>query len=142
MTRAVALGGRRDGMRGDGEAPQRVRRPRALAREPPGGAAGGASFVTPPSPRTRAQGYSGHAAWEDIGFAVDLLSVPVVGNGDVTSAALAARMLRETGCAGVMIGRGAVQDPLVFRRCRAGRWADENFLAGVRSGRFPGTRGR
>ena len=88
--------------------------------------AGGASFVTL-HPRTRAQGYSGHAAWEDVGFAVDLLSVPVVGNGDVTSAALAARMLRETGCAGVMIGRGAVQDPLVFRRCRAA--GDETFAA-------------
>ena len=70
-----------------------------------------------------------HAAWEDVGFAVDLLSVPVVGNGDVTSASLAAKMLRETGCAGVMIGRGAVQDPLVFRRCRAAL-ADENFRRG------------
>ena len=91
--------------------------------------AGGASFVTL-HPRTRAQGYSGHAAWEDIGFAVDLLSVPVVGNGDVTSAALASKMLRDTGCAGVMIGRGAVQDPLVFRRCRAAL-SDENFRRGT-----------
>jgi tRNA-dihydrouridine synthase C len=79
---------------------------------------GGAEFITL-HPRTRAQGYSGRADWDDIAFAADLLHIPVVGNGDVTSASLAAKMVRETGCAGVMIGRGAVQDPLVFRRCVA-----------------------
>ena len=102
---------------------------RGLLRENLLAAQAGASFVTL-HPRTRAQGYSGHAAWEDIGFAVDLLSVPVVGNGDVTSAALASKMLRDTGCAGVMIGRGAVRDPLVFRRCRAAL-SDENFRRGT-----------
>ena len=83
---------------------------------------GGAEFVTL-HPRTRAQGYSGAARWEDIAFAADLLRVPVVGNGDVTTPERAFRMVRETGCAGVMIGRGAVQDPLIFHRIReAGGW--------------------
>ena len=79
--------------------------------------AGGAAFVTL-HPRTRREGYTGHARWEDIAFAVDVLDVPVVGNGDVTSPAKAFELVRETNCAGVMIGRGAVQDPLVFRRIR------------------------
>ena len=79
--------------------------------------AGGAQFVTL-HPRTRAEGYTGRARWEDIAFAVDLLDVPVVGNGDVTSPSKAFDLIRETNCAGVMIGRGAVQDPLVFRRIK------------------------
>ena len=79
--------------------------------------AGGAAFVTL-HPRTRREGYTGHARWEDIAFAVDVLDVPVVGNGDVTSPAKAFELVRETNCAGVMIGRGAVQDPLVFRRIK------------------------
>lgn len=80
--------------------------------------AGGAEFVTL-HPRTRAQGYSGRAQWADIALAVDVLDIPVVGNGDVTSPRRAAELLNETGCAGLMIGRGAVQDPLVFRRIAA-----------------------
>ena len=44
--------------------------------------------------------------------------MPVVGNGDVTSPSKAFELVRVTNCAGVMIGRGAVQDPLVFRRIR------------------------
>ena len=89
---------------------------------------GGAEFITL-HPRTRAQGYSGRADWDDIAFAADLLHIPVVGNGDVTSASLAAKMVRETGCTGVMIGRGAVQDPLVFRRCVAAL-SDDSFRMG------------
>ena len=91
--------------------------------------AGGAQFVTL-HPRTRAEGYTGRARWEDIAFAVDLLDVPVVGNGDVTSPSKAFDLIRETNCAGVMIGRGAVQDPLVFRRIKtafASRGASEMF---------------
>ena len=80
--------------------------------------AGGAQFVTL-HPRTRREGYTGNARWEDIAFAVDLLDVPVVGNGDVTSPAKAFELLERTNCAGVMIGRGAVQDPLIFRRIKA-----------------------
>jgi tRNA-dihydrouridine synthase C len=93
---------------------------------------GGAEFITL-HPRTRAQGYSGAARWEDIAFAADLLRVPVVGNGDVTTPERAFRMVRETGCAGVMIGRGAVQDPLIFHRIReAGGWfADDERAAAL-----------
>lgn len=80
--------------------------------------AGGAQFVTL-HPRTRREGYTGNARWEDIAFAVDLLDVPVVGNGDVTSPAKAFELVERTNCAGVMIGRGAVQDPLIFRRIKA-----------------------
>ena len=79
--------------------------------------AGGAQFVTL-HPRTRREGYTGRARWADIAFAADLLDVPVVGNGDVTSPSKAFELVRLTNCAGVMIGRGAVQDPLVFRRIR------------------------
>ncbi len=79
--------------------------------------AGGAEFITL-HPRTRSEGYTGHARWEDIAFAVDLLDIPVIGNGDVTSPEKALRMLTETNCHGIMIGRGAVQDPLLFRRIK------------------------
>ena len=75
--------------------------------------AGGAQFVTL-HPRTRREGYAGRARWADIAFAADLLDVPVVGNGDVTSPSKAFELVRLTNCAGVMIGRGAVQDPLVM----------------------------
>ena len=80
--------------------------------------AGGAQFITL-HPRTRAQGYSGRAQWADIALAVDVLDIPVIGNGDVTSPKRATELLFETGCAGIMIGRGAVQDPLIFRRIAA-----------------------
>jgi len=80
--------------------------------------AGGAEFVTLHA-RTRAQGYSGRAQWADIALAVEILDIPVVGNGDVTSPGRAAELVLETGCAGLMVGRGAVQDPLLFRRIAA-----------------------
>lgn len=78
---------------------------------------GGAAFVTV-HPRTKVQGYRGRADWSLIRLARDTLAVPVVGNGDVTTAERARALVEETGCQGVMIGRGAVQDPLLFRRVR------------------------
>lgn len=65
--------------------------------------------------RTAEQGYSGKADWAAIGQAVKLFDCPVVGNGDVRSYADAKRMLDETGCAGVMIGRAAMANPLIFK---------------------------
>jgi tRNA-dihydrouridine synthase B len=65
-------------------------------------------------PRTRAQGYSGRAAWSLITQVVEAVSVPVIGNGDLHSGADGARMLAQTGCAGIMIGRGALGNPWVF----------------------------
>ena len=80
--------------------------------------AAGASFVTI-HPRTKVQGYKGRADWSLIRTAKETLTIPVVGNGDVTSAALAQALFAETGCDGIMVGRGAVQDPMIFRNIRA-----------------------
>ena len=64
--------------------------------------------------RTRQQYYSGKANWKAVAEISDALSVPVIGNGDVKSAQDARRMLSETGCSLVMIGRAALGDPWVF----------------------------
>jgi nifR3 family TIM-barrel protein len=65
-------------------------------------------------PRFRNEKFKGTARWEWIRWLREELPLPVVGNGDVFSAADAARMRHETGCAGVMIGRGAVMRPQIF----------------------------
>lgn len=65
-------------------------------------------------PRTRSQQYAGRAPWEIIASVVDAVGVPVTGNGDVRGHEDAARMIRATGCAAVMIGRGALGAPWVF----------------------------
>lgn len=80
--------------------------------------AAGATFVTI-HPRTRNQGYNGRADWSLIARAKDVLSIPVIGNGDVNTVSAALTIRGETGCDGIMIGRGAVQDPLLFHRVRA-----------------------
>ena len=80
--------------------------------------AGGAATVCIHG-RTRTQQYSGEADLEAIGEVVRALSVPVIGNGDVKDGKNALRMLRETGCAALMIGRGAVGNPFVFREIAA-----------------------
>ena len=66
--------------------------------------------------RTRAEGYSGVADWSIIARTARVVPAPVLGNGDVDSPEAAARMLDETGCAAVMVGRGALGNPWVFRR--------------------------
>lgn len=65
--------------------------------------------------RTREQYYSGHADWDIISRVKQTVKIPVIGNGDVTDAVSAKRMLDETGCDGVMIGRGAQGNPWIFR---------------------------
>lgn len=65
--------------------------------------------------RTRAQFYSGAADWETIRDVVRAVNLPVVGNGDVKSGPDAAKMLSQTGCAGVMVGRAAQGNPWIFR---------------------------
>jgi tRNA-dihydrouridine synthase B len=64
--------------------------------------------------RTRAQKYSGRAQWHLIAEVVRAVRIPVIGNGDVVTGADARRLLEETGCAGVMVGRGALGRPWVF----------------------------
>jgi tRNA-dihydrouridine synthase B len=67
--------------------------------------------------RTRAQGFSGTVNLAGIRAVVAAVkTIPVIGNGDVTTPAAAKHMLDETGCAGVSIGRGAFYDPWIFRR--------------------------
>ena len=65
--------------------------------------------------RTREQYYSGKADWEIIAKVKEAVSVPVIGNGDVTDADSAIRMMKETGCDGVMIGRAVQGNPWIFR---------------------------
>jgi nifR3 family TIM-barrel protein len=64
--------------------------------------------------RTAAQRYSGEADWAAIADLVDLLDVPVLGNGDIWEAADAVRMVRRTGAAGVVVGRGCLGRPWLF----------------------------
>jgi tRNA-dihydrouridine synthase B len=65
--------------------------------------------------RTRVQGYSGNADWKLIREVAEAKILPIIGNGDIVSGPLAAARLFESGCAGVMIGRGALKNPWIFR---------------------------
>jgi tRNA-dihydrouridine synthase B len=68
--------------------------------------------------RTKAQGFSGRADWSMIKAVKDAVAIPVIGNGDVRSGQDAARMMEETGCDGVMIGRAAQGNPWIFHEAR------------------------
>ena len=78
-------------------------------------------------PRTRSQQFTGRAPWEIIADVVAAVRVPVTGNGDVRSHEDARAMLAATGCAAVMIGRGALGRPWVFR----GRAVDDAERAAI-----------
>lgn len=66
--------------------------------------------------RTRAQGYSGFANWRHIAELKKSVNIPVIGNGDIQSLKAADRMMGETGCDAVMIGRAALGNPFIFMK--------------------------
>ena len=76
----------------------------------------GASAITV-HPRTRSQGYSGSADWNIIKMVKKSVSIPVIGNGDINSCYDAKRMLDETGCDAVMIGRACIGNPWIIKEC-------------------------
>lgn len=77
--------------------------------------------------RTRSQGYSGQANWEQIALLKQAVSIPVVGNGDVREPADALEMMRLSGCDAVMIGRALIGDP----------WLIAETLEAIRRGEAP-----
>ncbi len=87
--------------------------------------AGGAAVAV--HGRTREQYYSGEADWNIIRRVKEAVKIPVIGNGDVTSGERAISMMEQTGCDGVMIGRGAQGNPWIFRE----------LLEYERTGRIP-----
>jgi nifR3 family TIM-barrel protein len=77
-------------------------------------------------PRTKMDGYKGFANWDLIALAKELLDIPICGNGDIQNVDDALRMLKTTKCDYIMIGRGAVSNPFIFREIKA-HFAGEVF---------------
>lgn len=73
----------------------------------------GASAITLHA-RTRSEFYEGHSHWEYIKEVVEAVKIPVIGNGDITDIYEAKRMLKETGCAAIAIGRASLGNPWIF----------------------------
>lgn len=78
----------------------------------------GVSFITL-HPRTKVDGYGPPARWDLIAEAKSILKIPLVGNGDILNVEDALRMLKNTNCDALMIGRGSVINPFIFHQIRA-----------------------
>jgi len=78
----------------------------------------GISYLTL-HPRTKLEGYGPPANWELIAEAKTLLSIPVVGNGDILTVSDALNMVKQTSCDAVMIGRGSIINPFIFQEMKA-----------------------
>lgn len=78
----------------------------------------GVKFITL-HPRTKVDGYGPPARWDLIAEAKSILKVPLVGNGDILNVEDALRMLKQTNCDALMIGRGSVINPFIFHQIRA-----------------------
>ena len=76
--------------------------------------------------RTREQYYAGTADWDIIAKVKETVSIPVIGNGDVTDGASAAALLEQTGCDGVMVGRAARGNPWIFSQIAA--WLEDGTI--------------
>ena len=77
-------------------------------------------------PRTRSQGYSGKADWSIIKQVKEAVSIPVIGNGDIVDIYSAKRMLDETGCDLIMIGRGVLGNPWLIKQINA--YLEDNII--------------
>ncbi len=86
--------------------------------------------------RTVAQAYSGQADWDAIGELVAAVDIPVLGNGDIWEAADALRMVEQTGAAGVVVGRGCLGRPWLFRDLAAA-FADPSSVGPVGTRSLP-----
>ena len=82
--------------------------------------------------RTKAQKYGGQADWDAIGELCQTVSVPVIGNGDVQTAADIDRLKAYTGCQAVMVGRAAIGNPWIFARIDRAELRLEDVLPAVR----------
>lgn len=76
--------------------------------------------------RTAIQGYSGNAEWNWIKKIKEEVSIPVYGNGDIKHWEDAYRMLEETNCDGVYIGRAAIANPIIFKECKLKKTIERN----------------
>ncbi len=81
--------------------------------------------------RTRSQQYGGKADWDQITRVKQAVSIPVYGNGDVFSAGDAQRLLNQSGCDGLLIGRSAMGNPWIFSQAKAVLRGEEACLPGI-----------